>query len=141
MTVNSSDPLAPPLINANIFGSQLDLAMMREAIRGAFRFTAAPVWADYIIAPTSFESSISDADLDRFIRDNAVSGLHAVGTASMSPEGASHGVVDPDLRVKGLAGLRVVDVSVLPFVPAAHTQAAAYAVGERAADMIKEAWN
>ncbi|KAJ7680648.1 hypothetical protein DFH06DRAFT_1315396 [Mycena polygramma] len=59
----------------------------------------------------------------------------------MSPKGASYGVVDPDLRVKGFEGLRVVDVSVAPFVLGAHTQAPTYIIAERGADLIKEAWN
>ncbi|KXN93017.1 Oxygen-dependent choline dehydrogenase [Leucoagaricus sp. SymC.cos] len=56
----------------------------------------------------------------------------------MSPEGASWGVVDPDFRVKGTTGLRVVDGSVLPFVPSAHTQTPIYAFAERAADVIRQ---
>jgi len=47
---------------------------------------------------------------------------HAVGTAAMSPREASWGVLDPDLRVKGTVGLRVVDASAIPYVPAAHSK-------------------
>ncbi|KAK0218409.1 hypothetical protein EDD85DRAFT_781166, partial [Armillaria nabsnona] len=50
------------------------------------------------------------------------------------------GVLDPDLHVKRLMGLRVVDASVLPFVPTTHTQAAVYSIAERAADIIKAEW-
>ncbi|TFK37486.1 glucose-methanol-choline oxidoreductase [Crucibulum laeve] len=58
----------------------------------------------------------------------------------MSARDANYGVVDPDLLVKGVEGLRIVDASILPIVPAAHTQAATYAIAERAADLIKETW-
>ncbi|KAJ7347023.1 hypothetical protein DFH08DRAFT_961415 [Mycena albidolilacea] len=58
----------------------------------------------------------------------------------MSATEADHGVVDPDLTVKGLGGLRIVDGSVLPYVPVAHTQAAVYIFAERAADLIKAAF-
>ncbi|KAJ7650798.1 alcohol oxidase [Roridomyces roridus] len=141
VTLNSSDPLAPPLIDANSFDAELDLLILREAVRSVFRFAAAPAWSDYIISPVTLNATVSDADLEEFIRDNGSMGLHGVGTASSSPKGAAYGVVDPDLRVKNLTGLRVIDASVMPFVPAAHTQASAYFIGERGADLVKEAWN
>jgi choline dehydrogenase-like flavoprotein len=86
--------------------------ILREAVRAAYRFTAAPTWKDYIISAVTVSNNITDKDLETYIRNNAVVGDHSVGTASMSPRGASYGVVDPDLRVKGLAGLRIVDISV-----------------------------
>jgi choline dehydrogenase len=113
VTLNSSDPLAPPLIDPNLLGSEVDIFIMREAIKSSLRFAAAPAWTDYIISPVSFNSSSTDEELDAYIRANAGTVFHPTGTAGMSPEGAKYGVVDPDLRVKGLNGLRVVDVSVL----------------------------
>ncbi|KAJ6494979.1 aryl-alcohol oxidase [Mycena vulgaris] len=141
ITLNSSDPLAAPLINPNLLESDVDLFIMRYAVRSALRFAAARPWAGYVTAsPTGVHSTSTDAELDAYIRENAGTVYHPVGTASVSPPGAQFGVVDPDLRVKGLIGLRVVDLSVMPLIPAAHTQAAAYIIGERGADMIKEAW-
>lgn len=84
---------------------------MREGIRSARRFAAAPAWADYIVAPTN--NATTDAELDAFIRGSASSFFHPVGTARMSARGAGYGVVDPDLKVKGVRGLRIVDASVL----------------------------
>jgi choline dehydrogenase len=55
----------------------------------------------------------SDAALDAYIRATAIPGLHCVGGAAMSPKYARWGVVDPDLRVKGVTGLRIVDASVM----------------------------
>ncbi|KAJ7121245.1 aryl-alcohol oxidase [Mycena crocata] len=141
VTLNSSDPFSPPLINPNLLGSEVDIFFMREAVRSAVRFAAAPAWADYVISPFGFNSTDTDAELDEYIRDNAATVFHPVGTASMSPKGATWGVVDPDLIVKGLRGLRIVDLSVVPFIPAAHTQAAAYIIAERAADLIKGTYN
>ncbi|KAJ7457103.1 aryl-alcohol-oxidase from pleurotus Eryingii [Mycena latifolia] len=140
ITLNSNDTLAAPLINPNLLGSEVDFFVMREALRSALRFASAPPWVDYVISPVGFNFTATDAELDDFIRMNAGTVFHPVGTASMSPKNATWGVVDPDLRVKGLSGLRIVDLSVLPFIPAAHTQAAAYIIGERAADLIKGAW-
>ncbi|KAJ6587189.1 aryl-alcohol oxidase [Mycena vulgaris] len=141
VTLQSSDPLDAPLIDPNHLDSELDLFILREAMRSALRFAAAPAWANYIISPLNVNSNMTDAELDEYIHNNGGAGYHPVGTSSMSPKGASYGVVDPDLRVKGLVGVRVVDVSVAPFIPAAHTQAAAYFIAERAADLIKESWD
>ncbi|KAJ7881410.1 aryl-alcohol-oxidase from pleurotus Eryingii [Mycena leptocephala] len=140
ITVNSTNPFDAPLINPNLLGSELDISIMREAIRSAQRFVGAPTLADYILAPISVNDTASDTELDAFIRDHATTLDHPVGTAAMSAVDADYGVVDPDLRVKGLHGLRVVDASVFPFIPAAHTQAAVYLFAERAADLIKAAF-
>lgn len=59
----------------------------------------------------------------------------------MGPDWDSDAVVDPQLRVRGIAGLRVVDASIMPVIPAGHTNAVVYMIGEKAADMIKETWN
>jgi len=138
VTINSTDPFAPPLIDPNFFSAEPDMAIMREAIRSARRFAGANAWADYIAAPTT--NATTDDELNQLIRSSASSFFHPAGTSSMSPKGANYGVVDPDLKVKGVTGLRVVDVSILPIVIAGHTQAAAYVVGERASDFIKSSW-
>ncbi|KAJ7794418.1 hypothetical protein B0H14DRAFT_3497013 [Mycena olivaceomarginata] len=72
-----------------------------------------------------------------FVRSHAGPGYHIVGTAGMSPKGAQYGVVDPDLKVKGIAGAPCYR---RPIVPAGHTQAATYVVAERGAHMIKQTW-
>ncbi|KAJ6594334.1 alcohol oxidase [Mycena capillaripes] len=141
VTLNSNDPLAPPVINPNFFSSELDLFIMREGIRSALRFATAPAWDGYVISPVGINSTSTDAEVDEYTRSNAGTVYHVAGTASMSRKGAPYGVVDPDLHVKGLTGLRIVDLSVVPFIPAAHTQAPTYIIAERGADLIKEAWN
>ncbi|KAJ7879141.1 hypothetical protein B0H13DRAFT_2051662 [Mycena leptocephala] len=138
VTLNSRDPLAMPLINPNLLGSDVDVFIMREAVKSAMHFTTAPAWQNYVISPFGLNYTSTDAEIDDFVRENGGTVYHPVGTASMPPKGADWGVVDPDLRVKGLTGLRIVDLSVVPFIPAAHTQAAAYIIGERASDLIKE---
>lgn len=83
---------------------------MREGIRSARRFLTAPVWADYIIE--ALNTATTDDELDQYIRSNGHTIFHACGTAAMSPKGASWGVIDPDFKVKSVAGLRIVDASV-----------------------------
>ncbi|KAJ6475740.1 GMC oxidoreductase-domain-containing protein, partial [Mycena vitilis] len=103
-------------------------------------FFKAPVWQDVIIGPTQNLETITTDDLNQILRDTVTPVLHLVGGAAMSARGAKHGVVDSDLLVKGITGLRIIDTSTSPFVPSAHTQAATYAVAERGADLIKKRW-
>ncbi|KAJ7045934.1 aryl-alcohol-oxidase from pleurotus Eryingii [Mycena alexandri] len=140
--LNSSDPLAAPLINPNLVGSEVDVFFMRYAVRSALRIAAAKAFDGYVISPAfPLNSTSTDDEIDAFIRENTGTVFHPVGTCSITPRHADFGVVDPDLRVKGLTGLRVVDLSVMPLIAAAHTQVSAYMIGERGADIIKEAWN
>ncbi|KAG6808584.1 hypothetical protein H0H92_003645 [Tricholoma furcatifolium] len=140
--LNSSNPFDPPLIDPNFLSSEFDVFVFREGIRSARRFLSAPTWDNFIISATT--NATSDAELDEYIRNITTTIYHPVGTAAMSPRGANYGVVDPDLRVKGVVGLRVIDASVLvkmlPVVPAGHTQATVYVLAERASDLIKEFW-
>ncbi|KAJ7659172.1 alcohol oxidase [Mycena polygramma] len=140
VTLNSSNPLAVPVINPNLLGTDFDLFVARESLKSGLRFASAPAWDNYVISPVGVNSTSTEAEMDAFIRENTDTVHHPAGSASMSPKGATWGVVDPDLKVKGLSGIRIVDVSIVPFIPAAHTQAATYFIAERASDLIKEAW-
>jgi choline dehydrogenase-like flavoprotein len=84
---------------------------MREAVKSVQRFVAARAWSGYILE--SQINGTTDAELDEYIRSGSSSEYHPVGTAAMSPKGAGYGVVDPDLLVKGLMGLRIADASVI----------------------------
>ncbi|KAK0196131.1 aryl-alcohol oxidase [Armillaria mellea] len=133
ITINGTDPLSPPLINPNFLSHPQDMTVMQHGLAGAQRFLSAPVWDDYVLG-----ISTNITDLEGSIRNAAGSTYHPVSTASMSARDADWGVVDPDLKLKKAVGVRIVDASVLPYVPAGHTQAAVYAIAERAADLIKE---
>ncbi|KAL0577509.1 hypothetical protein V5O48_004495 [Marasmius crinis-equi] len=139
VTLNSTDPFAQPNINPNFFDSDFDLFAMKEAVKLARDFVSSPAWDDYIISATN--NATTDTELELLVRNSSVPIYHPVSTAAMSPKGASWGVVDPDLRVKGVEGIRVVDASIFPVIPAAHTQAPTYIIAERAADLIKQAWS
>ena len=87
---------------------------MHEAVQSARRFLAAPVWKDFVIGPAGgLANATTDELLDKYIRQSAGSPAHPVGTAAMSAKNASFGVVDPDLQVKEVLGLRIVDASVM----------------------------
>lgn len=146
VTLNSSDPFGPPLLDGAFFEHPMDLFVQQQAVKEAIRLATSDAFKGYAVKPfpeiAAFYNvdtgTIDDAALESYLRNKSQSNLHTVGTNTMTARGAGWGVVDPDLKVKGLKGLRVVDTSIFPFCPAAHTQAPTYALAERAADLIKE---
>ncbi|KAG2004468.1 aryl-alcohol oxidase [Coprinopsis cinerea AmutBmut pab1-1] len=130
----------PPLVDLGMMKSDFDWYSLRESVRVIKRFFSAPAWASYQLSVMPPFDTDDDEELDEAIRANVVS-AHQVCTAAMSPKGAQWGVVDPDLRVKKVNGLRIVDASVMPYIISAHPQAAVYAISERASDLIKQAWS
>lgn len=102
----------PPLINPNFLDTDLDRHILREAVKKALLFVQAPVFQGYVLSPTF--NATTDDEIDALIRQNGRTIYHPVSTAAMSPFGADYGVVDPDLRVKGASGLRIVDASIFP---------------------------
>ncbi|KAI9061587.1 GMC oxidoreductase [Trametes sanguinea] len=129
-----------PLIDPAFMQTESDLAILTEAVKAAHRFAAAPAWKDFIIAPfKEAAQTTTDDEIHAYIRSMISTFRHPMGTAMMSGPLDSKGVVNPDLRVKKVNGLRVVDASVFPHIFGAHLQAPVYAIAERAADLIKEA--
>ncbi|KAJ7235004.1 aryl-alcohol oxidase-like protein [Mycena haematopus] len=143
VTLSSNDPFAPPLIDLEMFSNEFDALALAEGTHLLYKILSAPAWNHdgYLGAPAVNLTAMTPAERVEFVRNNSGPGYHIVGTSGMSPVGAQYGVVDPDLKVKGISGLRVIDASVLPIVPAAHTQAATYAIAERGAHLIKQTWN
>jgi choline dehydrogenase len=87
---------------------------MAEAVRAARNFLSAKAWKGYVIREfEDLAAATDDAKLREYIKNNSGTVFHPVGTASMSPKGAKFGVVDPDLVVKGISGLRIADASIL----------------------------
>ena len=75
------------------------------------------------------------------IRKTAVTVYHPVGTAKMGAVNDSSSVVTPELKVKGIAGLRIIDASVMPSICSGNTNAPCIMIGEKGADLIKQQWN
>ncbi|KAF8994729.1 pyranose dehydrogenase [Cyathus striatus] len=144
ISLRSSDPFNIPLIDPAYLTTEIDILIMKEAILSAKRFFSGPAWTDIILDlhPRGTSSPVTEDDetIEQFIRSNAGPGLHAVGTAAMSPKGARYGVVEPNLLLKGAEGLRIIDASIIPFIPSGHTQAPTYAIAERGAELIRKAW-
>ena len=98
------------MIDFGFFTEEFDIIAAREGFKSALTFSRAPVFQDIITGIMDpFTNVTTDAEIDRQLR----TGLHFVGTNSMSPKGANWGVVDPDLSVKNIQGLRIVDASVM----------------------------
>ncbi len=124
-----------PAIRANYLAERYDQEVMVAAIRKTREIFASPVLApynDYEIAPG--HDMQSDEDILSYVRQQAVSVYHAVGTCRMGVD--EQAVVDPQLQVHGIEGLRVVDASVMPTITAGNTHAATVMIAEKAADMI-----
>jgi choline dehydrogenase len=114
---------------------------MKEGFRLAKRFFSGHPWDNYLVnASFADPDTMSPYQWEAALRNGVKTNYHGVGTAAMSKKGAQGGVVDPDLKVKGIRGVRVVDASVIPYVPAGHTQVPVYIFAERASDLIKAAW-
>ena len=97
-------------MDPNLLGTDVDLAIIRTAIKAARTFMAAPAWADYIISEFgAFAQAQTDDEIDAYARDNADTVDHPVGTIPLGK--GQEGVLEADLRVKGTVGLRVVDAS------------------------------
>ncbi|KAF8996629.1 aryl-alcohol oxidase [Cyathus striatus] len=140
--INGTNPLSHPIIDLGVLSTEFDILAMKEAVRAVQRFFSAPTWRGFLLNPVNpaLLPNATDAMIEFYLRNGTGSPPHTVGTASMSPKGAKYGVVDPDLRLKGAVGVSIVDASVIPIVPAGHTQAPVYAVAERGADLIKKRW-
>ena len=137
ITVRSNNPLEPPVIQPNYFSDENgeDIRLLIEGIRWARKIVAAPEFASLAGAEITPGADVkSDQDLAAYIRQNAQTYFHPVGTCRMGIDEMA--VVDPQLHVRGIERLRVVDASVMPVIPRANTNAATIMIAERAADLI-----
>jgi choline dehydrogenase len=135
LTLASADPFAPPLIDPNLLGELADIEPLIRGIRLIRRVFAAPAFARYRAAETAPGAvAQSDADLAAYIRAESYTVHHPVSTCRMGADPMA--VVDPQLRVAGLEGLRVADASVFPSIIGGNTNAAVVMIAEKAADLI-----
>jgi choline dehydrogenase len=133
--LKSADPKDKPSITLNIFSEGADFRTARDGIRIARRiYRTAPqdeITGNEIVPGDHVQT---DAEMDAYVRESAGVTQHPVGTCTMGH--GSQSVVDPQLRVHGIAGLRVVDASIMPTVPGANTNGPTIMIAEKAADMI-----
>lgn len=135
LRIQSADPDTAPIIEANHFAAEIDRISAVSLFRWLRNLGRQPALAKWIVAETTPGPSI---ETDEDILGNALSlggtSYHICGTCRMGSDDAS--VLDPQLRVRGVTGLRVVDTSIMPTIVSGNTNAPAMAIGLRAADFI-----
>ncbi|KAK7052974.1 hypothetical protein VNI00_004294 [Paramarasmius palmivorus] len=140
--ITSSDPSVQAAVNPRYLSVESDLQKLIGIFKLNFKLCNLPPLGDAtqdIVLPV-IPKGASEEEVDRllteYVRNNALPVFHPVGTASMLPR-EDGGVVDSKLVVYGTSNLRVVDCSILPMELSTHLQTTAYAIGEKAADIIK----
>ncbi|WP_376099865.1 GMC family oxidoreductase [Roseomonas sp. CCTCC AB2023176] len=135
ITLASGDPRAAPRIRQNLLSTERDRARLREGLRMIRQAMAQPSMAPFQareVAPGAGRDG--DADLDTHVRNTAITVHHPLGTCAMGLD--DRAVVDANLRVRGVEGLRVVDASVMPGTVSGNINAAVIMIAERASDLI-----
>ncbi|BCH15168.1 GMC family oxidoreductase [Mesorhizobium sp. L-2-11] len=136
--IRSANPLEYPKIVANAYSTEADVAEMLAAVKFIRKIAAMPAMAEIIEEEVLPGPSItSDADLIEDFRKRSGTVYHPVSTCRMGPD-AARAVVDPRLRVHGLAGLRVIDASIFPDNLTGNTNAASIMTGWKGAELVLE---
>jgi choline dehydrogenase-like flavoprotein len=134
----SKDPMALPLVDPDFLGNRDDMDRMIRGFKLMRNILAQPALAQFGGRELSVSAGAqTDQQIEQFIRDYSDSIYHPVGSCRMGNTDLD--VVDAQLRVHGLQGLRVVDASIMPRVVSGNTNAPVMMIAEKAADMIKAA--
>ena len=139
ITLRSQDPMAKPIIDPQYLSddAEADRAALMAGLRICARIAEAPALRGVIgkIARPLNATNLDDHTLEQALNSCSHTIYHPVGTCRMGSDDAS--VVDPQLRVRGVQGLRVADASVMPSIIRGHTHAPSVMIGEKAADLIR----
>ena len=138
VTLASADPTAAPLIDPNFLGEVEDLEAMVAGFKLTRRIMEAPALKSQATGEMFSAGVESDDEIRDFLRRRVDTVYHPVGTCMMGPDPTTS-VVDSQLRVHGLEGLRVVDASIMPTLIGGNTNAPTMMIGEKAADLIRAA--
>lgn len=133
--LSSSDPMAPPHIDPRYFSCDADLRALMEGARLARQVAETEPLSACALREVAPGAAVqSDDALASDVRRRANSIFHPVGTCKMGVDAGA--VVDPELRVRGVDGLRIADASIMPSIPGGNTNAPTMMVAEKAADLI-----
>ncbi|KAF2832564.1 alcohol oxidase [Ophiobolus disseminans] len=136
VTLQSLNPSTAPIINPNFLTHPFDRRLIIDGMREVMRIQRAPIFASRTLKSLG-PANESDEAIWEHVKGNLRSSWHMSCTAAMSKH-EGDGVVDNKFRVFGVSALRVVDLSVCPFVMNAHTQSTAYVLGEIGAEVLAE---
>jgi choline dehydrogenase len=136
VSLRSADPSDQPRIQCNYFSDPRDMPVLLKAVNRMREMMRRPAIAKYIDRELMPGETIGDdIALEADIRRNGATAYHQCGTCAMG--GTENSVVAPDLKVRGIDGLRIADTSIIPRIPNAALHAPAIMIGEKAAAMIK----
>ena len=139
VTLKTADPFDKPEINPNYLDDEMDRQIVVKAIKLCREMMHAPALAPYFdheVYPGVERGQTDDEILD-IARERGTSSYHLMGTCKMGPQTDPMAVVDPELRVHGIDGLRVIDASIMPTMLSANLNAGAIMIGEKGADLVR----
>lgn len=138
LRLRSADPNAKPIIDHRLQSSDDDVAKLVKGLKLVEQACQAPALSSIITGPLRpHPVPTTDAQWEDYVRSSGGVGYHPIGTCRMGPDGDAMAVLDPELRVRGITGLRVIDASAMPEPVSANTNAPTIMIAERAADLIK----
>ncbi|CAG8931319.1 unnamed protein product [Penicillium salamii] len=136
--INSSDPMDYPVIDPNYFANPSDIEILLEGIKMARKIgETKPISNNFTKEITPGSSVQTDEDWTQWLREQATTEFHPSSSCAMLPQDQG-GVVDANLRVYGLANVRVADASIVPIALSSHLMASTYGVAEQASTIILE---
>lgn len=137
--IGSADPAAAPEIRFNFLSAAIDRQTLVAGVRATRRIVDAKAMDAFRGTEVSPGTKVqSDEEILDFIREKAQTAYHPVGTCKMGSDDMA--VVDPELRVRGVEGLRIADGSIMPTLMSGNTNGPIIMIGEKASDMMRAAW-
>ncbi|KIK16085.1 GMC oxidoreductase [Pisolithus microcarpus 441] len=141
--LKSADPWEDPVVDPNYLSTQHDIDVLVRGVRLAYKIAHTPPLSDLTDSANDDPNldhrlgRLSDDELQQLVRSRADTFYHPVGTCAMGREGVTGAVLDSQMRVRGVSGLRVCDASILPKLVSGHTTGVVIAAAEKLADIIK----